>query len=145
MNTSPTTDHIPSPFVLIDLPEAERRIDTAMREFPIRDLWKLHAAAQLAHRNALSAAALKRMKWHCQALQRDSEKESLGELEMDDIRCMRDLHFLRGGTRSALRDTMSSLFDMLLTTVLDSDENDVLLRPRLDECTGLACAYADLV
>ena len=34
--------------------------------------------------------------------------------------------------------------DMLLTAVLDSDENDVLLRQRLDECTGLAYAYATL-
>lgn len=81
MNTSQTPDHIPSLFVLIDLPEAERRIDTAMREFPIRDLWKLHAAAEFAHRNALSAAALKRMKRHCQALQRDSAKEGAMRVE----------------------------------------------------------------
>lgn len=38
---------------------------------------------------------------------------------------------------------MKWLFEMLFDAVVESEENDVDLRQRLDECTALACAYAD--
>lgn len=85
MNSTQSTDHISSPFVLIDLPESERCVDTAVRDHPTQELWMLCAANRDARGKPFSKATLAKLKHYCQMLYRVTQKERLGELEISDI------------------------------------------------------------
>jgi hypothetical protein len=144
MGTTPDYDRIASPLVLHDLPESERCIDTRMRSHRIQDLWQLCAAERDARGRTLPAARQQMLQRHCRTLARLTSKVCLMELEGYDITTVLD-HMDESGVVVARQlEAMRAFYEMFLEAAIESEENDVELRRRLDECAGVSCALTEL-
>lgn len=129
-----------SPFVDRTIPHEERCVDLETRSRRIHTLWAVHEEYLATEGRILSAVSLRQLESHCKLLEKVTQVAELGELQDFQVMMVLDYLVERGFSSEFQRKTMYSIYEMLFTTFVLSDENDVELRQSLDGCVGVAAA-----